>query len=248
MLTQVPETDYLILQQMNDQDLVQFCQTSEYATELCAIPNIKKRLNTYKAYLSFNILEDIENYEFKYPMMVCKIQTYDYMYNDNEQYILSYEIYIVKETTTVIDYIADEKEGEASMLLAINQKDFDFKSIFTLNNETAWDFDINTIYDMLLQKNLEKYAKSYLINHINNAIDSLILDNTIAEFFEIMGLFYWFKTQCMFLNLVHETIDSIEQEFDLTFIQSPEGVELKHKIMRTIDLYYDLLIDYIEQL
>ncbi len=67
MLTNVPETDYLILQQMDDESLVQFCQTSEYATSLCLIPNIEKRLKLYKSYLEFDIL-DIDDYPFEFKL------------------------------------------------------------------------------------------------------------------------------------------------------------------------------------
>lgn len=240
MLTNIPETDYLILQQMNDEDLVQYCQTSEYARELCLIPNIRKRLNAYKAFLTFN-LQDIGNYPFKQPMMICKIEKYN-----TDQYLLFYEIYIIKNNYTVIDYSADTKDDEGSMQIGITHPlEIDFNAIFEQNNETTWDYDINTIYDILIQKGLDKYAKTYLINHLDNTMNSLILDNTIEEFTDIMGLFYWLKSQCMFLKLVDETIQVDEREFDLDYIHSEEGSDLRSKIIESINLYYDLLINYI---
>lgn len=242
MFTDIPEVDYLILEQMEDDDLAQYCQTSEYARELCLIPNIKKRLDIYQQYLTFNLMDIIPSYPFKSPMIICKIEKYNYP----NKTILSYELYIIKENYTIIDYLAREVDGEASILLDINHPaEFDINEI--LGEEASFNLDINTIYDILVDKGLNKYAKSYLINHVTSTIDTIRFDDTIDQFFEVMGLFYWLKSQCMFLKIVQDTIDTLEQEFDISYIESEEGITLQNNMINAIDYYYNLLINYIEE-
>ncbi len=248
MLTNIPEADYLILEQMEDDDLVHYCQTSDYAQELCLIPNIRKRIINYKKYLSFDVLDYTEYLES--PYLICKMQKYDYEYNDSDRYVLSYEFFIVrKDNYTLINYIADDTEDYGTIQVHItHHENFNINDIYEENDITSYNFDLNTIYNIMLGQGLKKYAKEYLIAQINNARDSLVSNTGFAGFFETMGLLYWFKVNCMYLKLVNETIQPVDEDFTLDYIQSEAFINLKYRFINQIDLYYDLLINYIDTL
>lgn len=244
MFTNVPETDYLILQQMSDYDLINYCQTSDYAQELCYIPNIRKRIINYKKYLDFNVLDHLNN--LNPPYLLSKMQKFDYEYNDSDRYVLSYDFYIVKDNYTLINYIADDTEDYGTIQVHITHDD-NFNLDDILEENTSWGLDIHTIYTIMVQEGLQKYAKEYLINYLDNA-RNLESKDGFAGFFEAMGLFYWFKINCMYLKLVNETIELVDEDFTLEYIQSQEAIDLKYRFINEIDLYYDLLINYIDTL
>src|SRR4029079_5970916 len=89
-LTGVPEVDALILDQMDDDILLNYCQTSSTNNDLCSIGRIQRRINNYKDYLNFDHSRIFDH--LKIPCMLIKHTEYE----DEDIYRNEVDIYILK--------------------------------------------------------------------------------------------------------------------------------------------------------
>ena len=244
MFTEIPEVNYTILKQMNDQQLSQVCQTNHHAKELCEYNDIQARLDLYKAYLHFDLFDHMEEIEFKYPLMIFRMEEQD------GPYINALEIYVLKaDTSTIIKYFGDVKkagdqDGTVSIDILNNLQPYDVLDILS----DAQGVDLNTVRSILQQRGFKKYEKDYLQYYIQTYYESLKPEPGLKGFYKVLALHLWFKSHCMFLKLVNEYINEIDQDINLEFVNSEEGIEEKYKRIQEIDFYYDILTDYIEDL
>jgi len=209
---------------MSDESLLYYVNESPYKNDLLQIPIINQRIQLYEKYENFD-LSLFFNKPFK-PYVIFKIKDY------------KYDIKIVKDNSYV--YIQYKYDKNNIRVLIQNVLD---NYVIDIDYDAMYGFDIHTIYTIYINQGLCKYAKKatkdYLTRQYNKISDDL---------YNLMGLYLWFKINCIFLYLTNESLIDINQEIPINYINTQEGIDTINKFKNHITLYYDLLSQYIENL
>jgi len=243
-LTNIKEIDMHILDHLSDESLVKYVQTSKFTNDLLKIPKIKQRIETYKKYMSFDLISVInKNFDdivFR-PYILFKIK-------DDKS--LNYDIKIIYDeyyTNIVYDAII---KNNGYITVSINRINNRINISDDQDYEAKYTFDINTLYMIYVNQGFYKHAKKATKEYLDRLFNKMNdLKNTYKDFFNLMGLYLWFKINCIFLYLTNDSLKIInEQEITLNYINSDEGVDTINKLKNYIILYYDLLSMYIDTL
>jgi hypothetical protein len=237
-LTKIPEIDMHILDHMSDESLVQYVQTSKFSKELVQIPKINQRIETFKKYITFDIFsvinENFDNIIYRpYILFKIKNQTYNIK--------IFYPDYYVSIKYTMVD---------TNITLSINRINQKSTILEDDDLDARFGFDINTLYMIYVHEGFHKYAEKATQEYLDKQYNKMALyKNTLDGFFNLMGLYLWFKINCIFLYLTKDSLKMIDnQEITLEYINSNDGTDTMNRFKNYITLYYDLLTDYIENL
>jgi hypothetical protein len=250
-LTNIPEMDTLIMDSMDDDTLVRYCQTSTTNQDLCLIPSVVKRIETYKRYLNFKIgeLDNIEQY-LTFPYMLM----YQNIVEEGTVFYSNLNIYIIeKDKYYYIGYIGSKDEhGIFNVVIedyGWENRSITIHEIFSNTNnkgEEYFDFDLYTVYNIYVQLGFKKYAKNEVKKYLNLFIDNMINDDSYQSFFNLLALYLKIKMHCIYLNLIDDNIDNQNYNIDdPKYFDSDQGINNANHLVNEIFYYYDLLIQHI---
>lgn len=247
-----PEVDFLILNQMTDEDLVQFCQTDQYAQELCQIPIIKNRIETYKFYKTFDyatILNDIEQY-CPYPIMIHRYE----LFKDETLFGIENDLFILYEDKyKSISCLTQEDlspEGESFINIFVSGEDINKKFLTIVNEKNTdfsiWNLDLVSIYRVYVTIGLKKYAKLKTIEQLNQHYQFKLNYGglTLKDFYNLFILRLWFISHIILYKLEDDRIENFNLDIDNQFDYQPYILRL----IDDIDDLYNILFNYINQL
>lgn len=259
MASDIPEIDALIVDQMDDETLLKYCQVHRYAQSICLIPRIKRRIDLYIAYKQYNPKDDVD----KLNQQPRPIMFYSKHEEENEdEYRLDYNFIVMfDDQIQQIGYFTGynlENDG----IIKVEVKDYigyynvnDVMQLFQSDRPQWWLFDIESLYFLYYNKGFRKYAK----NIVRNLIDYMLKQfysyegsnsvNRFKRLLNLFGLYLWFQYQCHCLGIIVEYIDyNIEQHLTKEYIESVEAMNLITQWMNQIQYYYGLLEKYIDNL
>jgi hypothetical protein len=250
-----PEVNVLILDQMNDEDLLQYCQINIYADSLCNIPKIKNRIETYKYYKTFElftIFNDIEKY-VDYPIMV---HHYEGGINEDNQTVILDTVYVINvDKYSIIQYYAaiDQDNNNSNYSIEVTESNIPItmSEILELNPDTGndvWALDLKSTYMVYVNIGLEKYAKDKVMEvlNANYNLKAQYQTRTLQNFYLLFFLFEWFKTNAMILQLVDYDINNSEDELDIVFLNSTQYNDIIKNYNIEIDYIYNLIVNYFD--
>jgi hypothetical protein len=246
--TQVPEADALILDQMDDDTLVQFCQVNNESQDLCLIPKIKKRLNQYQLYKTFQletIFNQIENYA-SYPILIHRYE----LYEDINEFVLEDDIHILYQNKYVnMNCYANKLDDTAHLSLKINKHNYpktlnDIIMSYDDNQNAVWSLDVMSILQIYQSIGLDKYAKQEAIRELNkNNLKNKYQNHTLFDFLMLYINHLWFETQIILYKLKDIQLN----EFDIIINQDDFNVddyELQKNLWNNdITTYYNLILN-----
>jgi len=241
----------MILDHMSDETLVRYCQTDSYAGQLCLIPRIKKRLDEYKLYKTFEldeILNQIEDYT-PYPLLIHRYE----MQRDDESFIFNDTIYILYQDKYVeIKCQAYDGMDERYLNIQIikRQQAITLNTIinqYENNNDAVWSLDVMTIKNVYNHIGVKRYASLKAIEELdkNFLYKEEHLNNTIEDYFTLFIIYIWFKSQVILYKLKDDQLDEIDIDIDDNYVDTPEYQVLKYELNKSIDDMYQLLLNYI---
>jgi len=258
-----PEVDALILDQMTDDDLVNFCQSDIYATTLCQIPRIKNRIDNYKYYKTFdisNIFDHIEQY-CPYPIMIHRYIVYntDNLFMiDNDIHILYQNSYVnilclTQEDRQVDAFNQIVNENYMNMNVTKRLENVKLQTIinsYETNENSVWNLDLLSIYHIYNNIGLQKYAKLKVLEHLSEhkKLQSNYVDNDLRTLYKLFVLRLWFLSHIILYKLEDDEIDNLNIDIDDQFVQSEEFINYKMTINEDIEDFYNLLYHYIDKL
>ena len=249
--TNIPETDALILDQMSDDDLVNYCQTHQEVGQLCNIPRIKKRIDLYHRYKTFDIstiFDSIENYA-PYPILIHRYLAYD----DGQLLILDDDIHIFKTNSyTNIKYYATQSDLDTYINISINnthqnQLLNNIINSYDDNRGTIWSLDLRTTYNVYISLGLQKYAKEEILKQLDMQynLKNQYQNTNIKSFYFLFALHLWFKTQVILYGLLDDAIHNLDIDIDDEYVQSEEYQQFKLQINQDIDDMFQLLQQFV---
>jgi hypothetical protein len=220
------DMDLIILDQMPIQDLVRYCQTSEYTISLCSIPKIQRRINHYKSFLAFTPLDHIDVLDH-YMLMDYKISFFNMQF-----YMLL-------------------MDGHEKQIHYYTQLDRMIVTHHPINQLNKYDMvDIGSLFKIYEHFGFAKYVKSVIAPYVKDIHDLLnrIPYDGEERFFYIFGLYLWFQLQAYTLNLIVEYTDhDINFRVTEAYLQSEDGVSMLQSLVNRIDYYYDLIKMYMDK-
>lgn len=244
-LTKIPEIDMHILDHMSDESLIKYIQTSIYRNDLIKIPKINQRVEMYKKYKTFDLSAVItHNFDAIVIRPYILFRITDIVEN------LLYNVKIIYDNYyTKIDYSAI-MDNYGYITIVSSRIDERINIVDDQDYEAKYGFDINTLYMIYVNQGFHKYAKKATQEYLDRQFDKMTsYKKTYKDFFNLMGLYLWFKINCIFLYLTKDTLRNIDsQEITIEYINSEEGEDTINKLKNYITLYYDLLSMYIENL
>ena len=240
-ITGLTDTDLYLLNQLDDDTLVQFCKSTKYGKQLCGLPSIQNRIELYKKYKQFDILNTVDH--------VDDLVSRPYMFMTFGLYQMHFFM-LYEQHTEIIDYYAvvgyDDKSNYDLDQFDVNQR-FDVNDIVVHHMDHDFEYDIDTLWQIYTKSGLHHYATTAVVKKINDQFDfvSTFDTTTLDGFYDLLAIYYWFKIQCLFLNLTNEAFVARDVNISLNYIQSDYGVNIINRLKDEIVLYYDLMIDYI---
>lgn len=244
-LTKIPEIDMHILDHMSDESLIKYIQTSTYRNELIKIPKINQRVETYKKYKTFDLSTVITpNFD------AIVIRPYVLFRITETPTNLYYNVKIIYDNYyTNIDYSA-VMDNHGYITISSSRIDERINLVDDQDYDARYGFDINTLYMIYVNQGFHQYAKKATQEYLDRQFDKITTcKKSYKDFFKLMGIYLWFKINCIFLYLTKDTLRNINmQEITIEYINSEEGTETMNKFKNYITLYYDLLSMYIENL
>jgi hypothetical protein len=252
--TNVPEVDALILDQMEDYDLINYCQSHENEYQLCLIPRIKRRVDLYQRYKTFDIssiFDNIENYT-NYPILIHRY----FAYEDDQLFVLNDDIHIFKQNNyTKIKYFSTIDDEESYMIVNINNLNNNILLNQIINSyddniNTIWSLDLRSTYHIYQSIGLQKYAREETIKQldIQYNLKQRYQSNIVTGFYFLFSLYLWFKTQCMLYGLIDDHINVLDLDVDEEYITSEAGQQTNLIINNDIDDMFQLLYQFVLQL
>lgn len=248
-----PEVNVLILDQMTDDDLIQFCQTDTYATELCSIPKIQNRINNYKFYKTFDIstiFDDIENY-CPYPLMIHRYARYE----DDNLFIIDNDIHILYQDkyVNIKCFVQEDLQNDSYINInVVEHPPTQLKSIinsYESNEGTFWDLDLLSICHIYNNIGLKKYAQLKALERLNEHKNlQLNYQNyTLKDFYKLFVLRLWFLSHVILYKLEDDSIDNFNLDISDAFVINNLNDNMI-MLNDDIDDFYDMLYNYINQL
>lgn len=206
--------DLQLLNHLSDENLIKYIDTSPFKNELLKIPNIDQRLKLYEKFKAFDLSLYVNDLTLvDKPYILFKIKN------------LKYDIKITDDI-----YIQYKAEKDRVRVL-IQNVDIDLPI-----DDAKYGFDVNTIYMIYINNGLCRYAKKATKDYLDRQYAKINDD-----LYQLMGLYLWFKINCIFLHLTDTSIINIDE----IVVQDNE---IKNNLKNYIILYYDLLTQYIENL
>lgn len=244
-----PEIDVLILDQMEDQDLVHYCQTNSYASQLCSIPRLQNRINTFKYYKTFDLsslFNDIEIY-CPYPIMIHRYA----QFNDDILSIINNDIHILY-LNKYIKIKCLTQDGEENFIqIEVTEQPNNIKlntiiNSYENNEGSVWDLDLKSIYNAYVYIGLKKYAKIKTLEVLNEHKN--YQNDYQSSFYKLFILRLWFLSHVILYKLEDDSIDNLDLDIDEDFVVSPLFNYYINKLNEDINDFYNLLYQYINKL
>ena len=250
-LSKIEDTDIDILNKMDDETLINFCKSSKYGHALCQKPAIIKRIELYKLYKTFNVMDAVpELDEIVYrPYMFYKIDRYIETFHYNF-YIFDDDFY------EIIHYVGVLGKNIGQFALSKNIYQF-YTSIEDIMKmyDAEYDADDNengldvlTVYNIYKSTVLNIYAVRGALRYLQDRYNTIkLLSNTnFNDYYKLLGMYFYFKIQVIMYGLVNEDIPGGQDvKMRLDYLQSDRGLVAVNELKNGVMVYYDMLVDYI---
>ncbi len=240
-LSGVPEVDALLLDQMSDNDLVQYCQTSSTNRDLCEIGRIKKRILNYQNYLNFD-----HTTLFDYLPSRCMIYRH-VVYEDQDIYRNEVDLFILDYNKSYsVSYLGSKDQfGQFSLIIEdygwINRPlSIDRIIAMPYQGEAYYGVDVKTLYQIYNQLFGRIYAKEEVAINLQH-LEKLTYQGTFQSFFNLMAYHLITKVQCIYLNLIDENVDNVDFTISPTYFDSEDGRKSAKNLIIDLLYYHDQL-------
>ncbi|HSW76457.1 MAG TPA: hypothetical protein VLG50_05405 [Candidatus Saccharimonadales bacterium] len=253
----VTDVNDQILAMLDDETLVQYCQISTFAQSVCKKDTrIQQRIALYHKYKQFNVLHVMNNMDdlINRPYMFYRMERV----NHDDKSVIKYDFFIFDDTLySHISFVASAITQYNSRYIVKAEKYDETATIGDIlrlyhDSEGVEEFgyDISTFYQLYVANGLTKYAihdtLNYLQYHYN--ILTFINDKSFVDFYTLLGLYWWYKMNCIIVGVIGNQIEERDINIDFEFLQSDRMQHLKNQLINSVMLYHDLLVDYINQL
>ena len=254
-VTGLNDTDLALIDQLDDDTLIQFCKLSQYSQSVCLTPQIQQRIDLYKRYKQFDVLStEVLNHVDKLatrPFMLMRFEK-----TKNKDYLQIYNLFFILSDDQMERVYFSANTDSYHSTYKISHQLLDYQngehllSVYQGNKSYALDYDIDTLIKIYQANGLEKYAKMEAHQSIQHQFDLVTTcdTSTLIGFYNMLEVYYWFEVQCLFLNLIEGGVIERHVEIDLDYLQSDYGVKIVNDLKNEIALYYDLMIQFVNDL
>lgn len=247
-LSGTPEVDLLLLDQMDDQSLLKYCQTSTTNNDLCTVNRIKNRINLYKRYLDLKLDNYINNFDNL--LSVPCIFTAESTVNDPDIFYNMIKLYIIQTNNYIlIEYLGSKDENgnfESMIEYKVKNKPITIKKIIDTNPNANFSMDPGNYYNLFVNLGFKKYAKDETLEYLDMIVDADV-DHGYKKYFNLIGIKLKLKLFCRFYNLIDYDIPinrNFGLQYNFDFFESDEYNDDINDMLNEIMYYYDLLYMY----